>query len=188
MVTQQPPLPVVWMDNGCNTEATYRFADEVTKPAGPEPRRSGRHPAAAPCARHPRGGGRPHPALDDPTPRRAEVTAEVKAEPFARALRETAPEVWFTALRATDTAVRARWSPSASTPTGSSNGRCCTGRPKTCTSTACTACPTTSTTDPTKGEDNREAAAACTSPTLPPGPTMNARTDSEPPCLRKPTI
>ena len=35
MVTQvNPDVPVVWMDNGYNTEATYRFADEVTKQLG----------------------------------------------------------------------------------------------------------------------------------------------------------
>ncbi|HRM64356.1 MAG TPA: phosphoadenosine phosphosulfate reductase family protein, partial [Acidovorax temperans] len=35
MVTQvNPKVPVVWMDNGYNTEATYRFADEVTKQLG----------------------------------------------------------------------------------------------------------------------------------------------------------
>ena len=32
MVTlANPRVPVVWMDNGYNTEATDRFADEVTK-------------------------------------------------------------------------------------------------------------------------------------------------------------
>ena len=32
MVTRaKPDVPVVWMDNGYNTDATYRFADEVTK-------------------------------------------------------------------------------------------------------------------------------------------------------------
>ena len=37
MVTQvQRDVPVVWMDNGYNTEATYRFADEVTKQLGLE--------------------------------------------------------------------------------------------------------------------------------------------------------
>ena len=30
----RPDVPVVWMDNGYNTEATYRFADEVTKQLG----------------------------------------------------------------------------------------------------------------------------------------------------------
>jgi len=35
MVTRvQPDLPIVWMDNGYNTEATYRYADEVTRQLG----------------------------------------------------------------------------------------------------------------------------------------------------------
>ncbi|HYP69347.1 MAG TPA: phosphoadenosine phosphosulfate reductase family protein, partial [Variovorax sp.] len=35
MVTRaKADVPVVWMDNGYNTEATYRFADEVTKLLG----------------------------------------------------------------------------------------------------------------------------------------------------------
>jgi phosphoadenosine phosphosulfate reductase len=56
------------------------------------------------------------PALDDP--RHAAFTEEVKLEPFARALRETAPKVWFTALRATDTAVRAQMEPVSINPDG----------------------------------------------------------------------
>lgn len=96
LVTQvQPDVPVVWMDNGYNTEATYRFADDVTKQLGLNlqiylPRRSRAHREAVEG---------PTPALHDP--RHAAFTQEVKLEPFARALRETAPKVWFTALRAT---------------------------------------------------------------------------------------
>jgi phosphoadenosine phosphosulfate reductase len=75
------------------------------------------------------------PALDDP--RHAAFTEEVKLEPFARALRETAPKVWFTALRATDTAVRAQMEPVSINPDGLIKVRCCcTGRPRTCTNTA----------------------------------------------------
>ena len=107
-----PQVPVVWMDNGYNTEATYRFADEVTKQLGLNlkiylPRRSRAHREAVEGAT---------PALDDP--RHAAFTAEVKLEPFARALRETAPQVWFTALRATDTAVRAQMDPVSINPDG----------------------------------------------------------------------
>ena len=113
MVTRaNPKIPVVWMDNGYNTEATYRFADEVTKLLGLSlhiylPRRSRAHREAVEGAA---------PALDDP--RHAAFTAEVKLEPFARALRETAPSVWFTALRATDTAVRAQMEPVSVNPDG----------------------------------------------------------------------
>ena len=113
MVSQvQPNVPVVWMDNGYNTEATYQFADAVTKQLGLNlkiylPLRSRAHREAVEGAT---------PALDDP--RHATFTEEVKLEPFARALRETAPKVWFTALRATDTAVRAAMEPVSINPDG----------------------------------------------------------------------
>ena len=113
MVTRaNPKTPVVWMDNGYNTEATYRFADEVTKLLNLDlhiylPRRSRAHREAVDGAT---------PALDDP--RHVAFTEEVKLEPFARALRETAPKVWFTALRATDTAVRAQMEPVSVNPDG----------------------------------------------------------------------
>ena len=113
MVTRvNPKVPVVWMDNGYNTEATYRFADEVTNLLGLNlhiylPRRSRAHREAV-------AGSTP--ALDDP--RHPAFTEEVKLEPFARALRETAPKVWFTALRATDTAVRAQMEPVSVNPDG----------------------------------------------------------------------
>jgi phosphoadenosine phosphosulfate reductase len=101
------------MDNGYNTEATYRFADEVTKQLGLNLQHLPAAAARAPTARRVEGAT---PALDDP--RHAAFTAEVKLEPFARALRETAPEVWFTALRATDTAVRAQMEPVSINPDG----------------------------------------------------------------------
>lgn len=108
----QPDVQVVWMDNGYNTEATYRYADEVTKQLGLNlhiylPLRSRAHREAVEG---------PTPALDDP--RHAAFTEEVKLEPFARALRETAPKVWFTALRATDSAVRAQMEPVSINPDG----------------------------------------------------------------------
>ena len=113
MVTRtNAAVPVVWMDNGYNTEATYRFADEVTKLLKLDlhvylPRRSRAHREAVEGST---------PALDDP--RHAAFTGEVKLEPFTRALRETAPTVWFTALRATDTAVRAQMDPVSVNPDG----------------------------------------------------------------------
>lgn len=113
MVTQADPnIPIIWMDSGYNTDATYQFADEVTKQLNLNltiylPKRSRAHREAV--------EGRT-PALDDP--RHAAFTEEVKLEPFARALRETAPQVWFTALRATDTAVRAQMDPVSINPDG----------------------------------------------------------------------
>ena len=83
MVTQvNPDVPVVWMDNGYNTEATYRFADEVTRQLSLNlrtflPLRSRAHREALEGAM---------PALDDP--RHEAFTKEVKLEPFARVFLE----------------------------------------------------------------------------------------------------
>lgn len=113
MVTRvKPDIQVIWMDNGYNTEATYKFADEVSKLLDLNlktylPLRSRAHREAV---------DGPVPALDDP--RHATFTEEVKLEPFARALREAAPQVWFTALRASDTAVRAQMDPVSINPDG----------------------------------------------------------------------
>ncbi len=113
MVTRaNPDVSVVWMDNGYNTEATYRYADELTKQLKLKlkvylPLRTRAHREAV---------DGPTPAIDDP--RHAAFTEEVKLEPFTRALRETAPKVWFTALRATDTAVRAQMEPVSINPDG----------------------------------------------------------------------
>mgnify|MGYP002754423839 CR=1 FL=1 len=80
----QPDVPVVWMDSGYNTEATYRTADELTRRLALKlhiyhPRRSRAHREAI---------DGPAPSPDDP--RHAVFTEEVKLEPFARALREMA--------------------------------------------------------------------------------------------------
>ena len=113
MVAQvQPDVPVVWMDNGYNTAATYQFADAVTQQLGLNlkiylPVRSRAHREAVDGAT---------PALDDP--RHAAFTQEVKLEPFTRALREMQPQVWFTALRASDSAVRAQMAPVSVNPDG----------------------------------------------------------------------
>ncbi|MGL6253354.1 MAG: phosphoadenosine phosphosulfate reductase family protein, partial [Billgrantia desiderata] len=106
MVTQQrPDIPVVWMDHGYNTEATYRFADALVKRLDLNlisyiPQRTRAHREAVDGAM---------PGIDDP--RHEAFTREVKLEPFERALREMAPDVWFTALRAEDTPERARMQP-----------------------------------------------------------------------------
>lgn len=113
MVTRvKPDTQIIWMDNGYNTEATYKFADEVSQQLKLNlktylPLRSRAHREAI---------DGPVPALDDP--RHEAFTAEVKLEPFARALREAAPQVWFTALRASDTAVRAQMDPVSINPDG----------------------------------------------------------------------
>jgi phosphoadenosine phosphosulfate reductase len=102
---QQPDIPIVWMDSGYNTEATYRFADELIQRLNLNlvsylPRRSRAH----------------REALDGTVPGIADpgheaFTREVKIEPFERALKEMSPDAWFTALRAEDTPERARMEP-----------------------------------------------------------------------------
>lgn len=108
----KPDIQVVWMDNGYNTPTTYRYVDELTRLLNLNlltflPKRSRAHREAIDGE---------VPALDDP--RHEAFTAEVKLEPFERALRETAPKVWFTALRATDTAVRANMDAVSINPDG----------------------------------------------------------------------
>ena len=106
MVTRErPDIPVLWMDSGYNTEATYRFADELTHRLALNltiyhPRRSRAHREAL-------EGGTP--SIEDP--RHAAFTEEVKLEPFQRALRDMAPRTWFTALRAEDSPQRSRMQP-----------------------------------------------------------------------------
>ncbi len=108
----QPDVPVIWMDNGYNTEATYRFADAVTKQLGLNlkiylPLRSRAHREAV---------DGPTPALDDP--RHEDFTEEVKLEHYDLAQRETQQQVWIRALRATDSAVRAQMEPVSINPDG----------------------------------------------------------------------
>lgn len=106
MVVQTAPnTPVVWMDNGYATPETYRCADAIVQRlklnlVTYHPQRSRAHREALEGS---------FPAIDDP--RHEAFTREVKLEPFERALREMAPEVWFTAIRAQDTAVRAAMQP-----------------------------------------------------------------------------
>ena len=105
MVTQvRPDIPVL-MDSGYGTEATYRYADELTRRLGlnlhtylPRRTRAMREALEGPA-----------PLPDDP--RHAAFTEEVKLEPFARAIAELKPEVWFTALREEQTAFRAGLAP-----------------------------------------------------------------------------
>ncbi|MDY7115738.1 phosphoadenosine phosphosulfate reductase family protein [Halomonas sp. SSL-5] len=105
--SQRPDIPVVWMDHGYNTEATYRFADALVRRLDLNlisylPRRTRAHREALEG---------PFPGIDDP--HHDAFTQEVKIEPFERALGEMAPDVWFTALRAEDTPERSRMAPAS---------------------------------------------------------------------------
>lgn len=101
----RPDIPIVWMDSGYGTEATYKFADEVTKQLKLNLRTY--VPLRTRAHRDALNGGIPTPA----DPRHAVFTQEVKLEPFERAMREMQPEVWFTAIRKDQTAFRAGLKP-----------------------------------------------------------------------------
>ena len=101
----QPEMEIVWMDAGYATPATYKFADEVVDKLNLN--LTVYHPLRSRAHREAIDGETP--TIDDP--RHADFTKEVKLEPFERAMRETAPDVWLTAVRAEQTAVRAAMEP-----------------------------------------------------------------------------
>lgn len=98
---QAPGMPVVCVDHGYNTEATYRFADELTERLNLNvqyytPKLTAKRRAAV------KGG---IPDISD-TKAHDEFTQEVKLEPFARAMAEHNPKVWLTAIRKEQTPFR----------------------------------------------------------------------------------
>lgn len=110
---QRPEIPVLWIDAGYATPATYRTAQEIIDRLRLnlvvyQPLRS--------RARREALEG-PSPGLDEPE-RLAAFTREVKLEPFARAVGELKPDVWFTALRAESTTTRATMQPVSINPDG----------------------------------------------------------------------
>jgi phosphoadenosine phosphosulfate reductase len=89
-----PDLPVLWVDHGYNTPATYRCAEATIQKLNLNvhlciPRRTAAH-------RDTLMGGIP--TLDQPE-LHAEFTEEVKLEPFRRGMTELNPAGWLTALR-----------------------------------------------------------------------------------------
>ncbi|GFH39922.1 phosphoadenosine phosphosulfate reductase family protein [Lactococcus insecticola] len=102
VVQVRPDIPVVWMDSGYATKETYEFADKLTKQLNLNlkiyhPKISRAHFEAI--------NGSELPIID--TPEHDVFTNLVKLEPFERALATEKPEIWFTALRKQDSALRA---------------------------------------------------------------------------------
>lgn len=100
-----PDIPVLWVDSGYGTAAMYRFVDELERVLKLNlkifrPRRSRAHREAAEG---------PLPEVHEPG--HAAFTAEVKLEPFDRAVRELGGRVWITGIRAEETDARARMEP-----------------------------------------------------------------------------
>lgn len=101
MVTRiQPDIPVLWVDSGYNTSATYRFAERLITEL-----KLNIHvyiPRVTSSRRNVLMGGIPE--VDDPL--HAEFTRQVKLEPFQRALAELQPDLWLNAIRQGQTEFR----------------------------------------------------------------------------------
>jgi len=95
-------VPVICIDHGYNTDATYTFAADLTKKLDLQV--SYYTPRVTAKRRLVTLGGVP--SIDDETAHDI-FTEEVKLEPFSRAMSEFKPEVWFTAIRSEQTAFRA---------------------------------------------------------------------------------
>ncbi len=98
---QAPGMPVVCVDHGYNTEATYRFAAELTERL--KLNTLYYTPRVTAKRREITMGGIPD--IGD-TKAHDEFTQEVKLEPFNRAMAEHQPEVWLTAIRKEQTPFR----------------------------------------------------------------------------------
>ena len=96
----KPDLPVVWIDSGYGTEATYRFAQELITRL--ELNVQVFHPEYSRAYRDATLGGVPE--VD--TAEHDEFTRQVKLEPFARAMKASAPDYWLTAIRKDQTEFR----------------------------------------------------------------------------------
>lgn len=99
--TQDKALPVICVDHGYNTEATYRFAEELIQRLTLDmhyytPKVTAKRRATV-------YGGIP--SIDDEAAH-DEFTREVKLEPFGRAMADFSPEVWLTAIRKEQTPFR----------------------------------------------------------------------------------
>lgn len=87
-------VPVLWVDTGHNTRATYRFAEKVIQDLGLNMRI---YTPRMTTARWEALNG-VVPSFYDEEPHR-KFTQDVKIEPFNRALAELKPRVWFSGLR-----------------------------------------------------------------------------------------
>lgn len=97
---QRPDITVLWVDSGYNTEATYKFANQLIEDLNlnvvtyiPQQTRAHRDVTL---------GGIP--GVNDP--KHEVFTEQVKLEPFRRALSELKPDFWFNAIRKDQTEFR----------------------------------------------------------------------------------
>jgi phosphoadenosine phosphosulfate reductase len=99
-VKARPDIQVVWIDSGYNTPATYRFAEALIARLKLNVRTF--IPQQTAARRNVVMQGIPE--IDQPL--HEEFTRQVKLEPFARALAEVQPDVWFNAIRKDQTDFR----------------------------------------------------------------------------------
>ena len=93
MVTRAcPDIPVIWVDTGYNTPATYRYIEQLCARLQLNLRVYTPYVTAA---RRAATGGLP--ASD--SPQFARFAHETKLEPFERAFNELKPDLWFTGVR-----------------------------------------------------------------------------------------
>ena len=95
----QKDIKVIWCDTGYNTVQTYKHAEDVIKKLNLNihlytPKQTAAH----------RNVVLGIPSLENPE--HVLFTEQVKLEPFARAMKEHQPDVWFTNLRKGQTAFR----------------------------------------------------------------------------------
>ena len=95
----QKDIKVIWCDTGYNTAETYKHAEEIIKKLNLNiylytPKQTVAH----------RNVVLGVPSIEDP--KHQLFTEQVKLEPFARAMKEHQPDVWFTNLRKGQTVFR----------------------------------------------------------------------------------
>ncbi|MFO7553401.1 MAG: phosphoadenosine phosphosulfate reductase family protein [Haliea sp.] len=96
-----PAVPTVWVDTGYNLRDTYVVAERLIRDLALDIRVYS--PLMTSERRNAIMGGIP---TVDEEERHREFTRQVKLEPFARALADLQPEVWFTGIRREETEYR----------------------------------------------------------------------------------
>ena len=97
-----PNIPVLWVDHGYNRPATYKHAEQLIKLL--KLNMKSYTPKITVAHREALYG--PVPAVDDEKGLQ-QFSAQMKLEPFQRAMRELTPRIWITGLRKTQNPNRA---------------------------------------------------------------------------------
>jgi phosphoadenosine phosphosulfate reductase len=95
-----PRIEVLWIDSGYNKPETYKFADDVTKKL--DLNLTVYTPVVSAARRDAIMDGIPN--IDNHA--HGEFSEQFKLEPFKRAMKEINADVWLTAVRREQTAVR----------------------------------------------------------------------------------